>query len=110
VKARSFALALRFHFIEKFTMSQSPDQEDPAFETDDETASISPVGGQGILPKAKPEDDRWALAYLGVAHLQQIVEAVDDDGAGYLSIKEVNQFSRRRPENWRSVIVPSRRL
>ncbi|KAJ7354079.1 hypothetical protein DFH08DRAFT_984329 [Mycena albidolilacea] len=87
VKARRFALSLRYHFIEKFTMSQIPGQEDDADEPDDETAQSSP-------------NDRWALAYLGVAYLQQIAEAIDDDGAGYLSIKEVNQFAQRRPNGW----------
>jgi hypothetical protein len=110
VKARRFALSLRYHFIEKFTMSQIPGQEDDADEPDDETAQSSPVGGQVIRSTTKPEDDRWALAYLGVAYLQQIAEAIDDDGAGYLSIKEVNQFAQRRPNGWRSVVVPSRRL
>ncbi|KAJ7325560.1 hypothetical protein DFH08DRAFT_886888 [Mycena albidolilacea] len=100
VKARSFALGLRYHFIEKFTMSQTHDHEGDSFEVDDETASISLVGGQNIPPAAKQEDDRWALAYLGVTYLHQIIEAVDDDGAGYLSINVVNQFCRRRPEKW----------
>jgi hypothetical protein len=110
VKARSFALGLRYHFIEKFTMSQSHDHEGDSFEVDDETASISLVGGQNIPPTAKQvEDDRWALAYLGVTYLQQIIEAVDDDGAGYLSINVVNQFCRRRPEKWKSV-VPSHQI
>ncbi|KAJ7788923.1 hypothetical protein B0H14DRAFT_3503614 [Mycena olivaceomarginata] len=99
VKARSFALGLRYHFIEKFTMSQSHDHEGDSFEVDDETASIPWWAGR-TFPRRQQEDDRWALAYLGVTYLQQIIEAVDDDGAGYLSINVVNQFCRRRPEKW----------
>lgn len=45
-------------------------------------------------------DDEWALSYINIAHLQPIVEALDDDGSGFISVKEANAFARECPEDW----------
>lgn len=52
----------------------------------------SPVG---------PGDEDWGLEFINVAHLQSILEAIDDDGTGFISIKEANNFAMKRPEGWR---------
>lgn len=51
----------------------------------------------------KRQDDRWALAYINAAYVQPILEAVDDDGTGFVSVKEVNTFVAERPDEWTSV-------
>lgn len=48
-------------------------------------------------------DNKWALQYINVAHLQSILEAIDDDGTGFVSIKEANTFAIERPKDWRRV-------
>ncbi|KAJ7869275.1 hypothetical protein B0H14DRAFT_2571888 [Mycena olivaceomarginata] len=53
-----------------------------------------------LHPSETPEDDRWALAYINVAHLQSILEAVDDDSTGYVTIKEANDFTMSCPKGW----------
>ncbi len=55
------------------------------------------------LPPPSPRrrnDNRWALSYINAAYVQSILEAVDDDGTGYVSIKEVNTFVEERPPGW----------
>jgi hypothetical protein len=56
-----------------------------------------------IPVKVRPSD-QWALAYIGVPYLQEIIEAVDADGAGFVSVEEANAFALRRPEGWRYVV------
>ena len=47
------------------------------------------------------DDDAWTLRYLDLMHLQPIIEALDDDASGYVTIQEVNQFTTLRPMGWR---------
>ena len=54
------------------------------------------------------QDDKWALAYINAAYVQPILEAVDDDGTGFVSVKEVNTFVGSRPDGWRSVVFCAR--
>lgn len=53
----------------------------------------------------KRQDDRWALAYINAAYVQPILEAVDDDGTGFVSVKEVNTFVADRPDGWRYIAI-----
>ncbi len=46
-------------------------------------------------------EDRWTLNYMNILHLQPIVEAIDDDDTGFISIMEVNAFVSAKPEDWR---------
>ncbi|KAF5370541.1 hypothetical protein D9757_010124 [Collybiopsis confluens] len=71
VKARHFVLALQDFYIER----------------------------QYPSPTNSP-DDRWALKYIKVSRLQPILEAIDDDGTGFISIKEVNTFVGFKPDGW----------
>ncbi|KAL7285783.1 hypothetical protein ACG7TL_000892 [Trametes sanguinea] len=47
--------------------------------------------------------DKWALHYLNIAWLNPILEAIDDDTSGYISVSEVNKFMQRLPQelDWR---------
>ncbi|KAJ7762637.1 hypothetical protein B0H16DRAFT_1311844, partial [Mycena metata] len=105
VKARHFVLALNDYYTEKFTVF---DTAVAIAESNAGSAPPSPlmsptspaVADPDLPAGAKPEDDRWALAYINIAHLQPILEAVDDDGTGFVSIKEANEFALSRPKGW----------
>jgi hypothetical protein len=52
----------------------------------------------------RPEiEDLWVLNCVNVAHVQPIVEALDEDGSGFISVKEANKFAGSRPKGWRYV-------
>jgi hypothetical protein len=57
-------------------------------------------GRASIVSPRKRQDDKWALAYINAAYVQPILEAVDDDGTGFVSVNEVNTFVAERPDNW----------
>ncbi|TFK64975.1 hypothetical protein BDN72DRAFT_962870 [Pluteus cervinus] len=88
VKARHFVLALHDYYSEgSFLASQESN-----------TPSGSPVV---LSPDPMPVvDDRWTLSYINVTRVQPILESVDDDGTGFVSIKEVNNFVTSRPLGW----------
>jgi hypothetical protein len=52
---------------------------------------------------ASPSEDLngWLLEYIDVSHVRPIVEAMDADGSGFISVKEINQFARARPKEWK---------
>ena len=49
--------------------------------------------------------DKWALKYINVNRARTILEAFDDDASGFVTIQEVNNFTRARPLDWRLVIL-----
>lgn len=53
------------------------------------------------LYEVTPDD--WAFEYINTKYLQPIMEAFDDDGSGYITYQEVNEFVEAMPEelNWR---------
>lgn len=53
-----------------------------------------------ILNTTINPSDHWTLDYLDIAHLQPILEAIDDDGTEFISIKEANTFAVQRPKGW----------
>lgn len=51
--------------------------------------------------------DEWALPYIDIKWLQPIVESFDEDGSGYVTIAEINNFTQSRPTElgWRYYIL-----
>jgi hypothetical protein len=49
----------------------------------------------------KKADDLQALEYLNMRNIQPILEAFDDDGSGFVTIREVNQLANTKPRGWR---------
>ena len=49
--------------------------------------------------------DEWALDYVGIQYLQQMREAFDQDGSGYITVQEVNRVTELLPKclDWRLV-------
>jgi len=74
VKARHFVMALKDYYIEKAAGESA-----------------------GSLVGA----DKWALKYINVNRARTILEAFDDDASGFVTIQEVNTFTRARPLDWR---------
>ncbi|PCH37803.1 hypothetical protein WOLCODRAFT_64720 [Wolfiporia cocos MD-104 SS10] len=44
--------------------------------------------------------DHWALEHLMPRQLQCIIDAIDCDASGFITVSEANTFTRARPEAW----------
>lgn len=91
MKARPFVLALREHYRQLYEAKHSAVKSDAPH-----TEEMS----NGALP-SDGNDDEWALEWIGVSRLQAIAEAFDDDGSGFITVAEVNNFTSSRPPDWR---------
>ncbi|KAF7296411.1 Protein kinase domain-containing protein [Mycena chlorophos] len=100
VKARHFVLALNDYYTEKFSAKDIASAANSVAGSAPPSPIISPVDGRVIMPDPFAEDDRWALSYINVAHMQPILEAFDDDGTGFVSVKEANDFAMMKPRGW----------
>ena len=49
------------------------------------------------------EEDHWAYEWINSLYLQNILEAIDDDASGFVTIPEINRFTSERPKDWRYV-------
>ena len=66
----------------------------------------------------QPSADDWAFEFINAKYLQPIMEAFDDDGSGYVTYQEVNEFVEAKPDslNWRyccslaPIFVPTQML
>ena len=45
--------------------------------------------------------DSWAIKYINIGRARSILEAFDDDASGFVTVHEVNSFTRLRPRDWR---------
>ncbi|KAJ3965956.1 hypothetical protein EV361DRAFT_872790 [Lentinula raphanica] len=93
VKAQYLVLALQEFYQNssanpKFSMSSTSP-----------TSSLSDINKENKTVHV-PEVDQWAINYLDISHVQSILEAIDDDGTGFITIKEVNKFALSRPKGW----------
>ncbi|KAG6905854.1 hypothetical protein DXG01_000398, partial [Tephrocybe rancida] len=98
VKARHLVLALRDFYINRShsngdAPNSSQQQVSPPTTTDlEDSADQTPQ-----QPIVEDDDDAWAISYINVSYLQAIAEAIDDDGSGFISIREVNDFINEKP-------------
>ncbi|KAJ6492147.1 hypothetical protein C8R45DRAFT_192072 [Mycena sanguinolenta] len=77
-KARHFVDAVHNHFSQQF--------------------------GEHHQKSGEVHPDQWTLNVLRqVIYYPNISDAIDDDGSGYISVNEVNQFFKARPEEWSAV-------
>ena len=112
MKARHFVLGLRDYFVEKYgdhghnIGGESTNAETPARQVvDSDNNTLDPtVPLSRSLMKNYPrgmKEDSWALDYISILRVQSILEALDDDGSGFVSVKEANDFTAARPIDWR---------
>jgi hypothetical protein len=59
------------------------------------------VGTSAITGFQQP--DAWAIKFFNIMQLQPILEAIDDDASGFITIEEINRFTCSRPVEWRLV-------
>ncbi|OSX57145.1 hypothetical protein POSPLADRAFT_1050210 [Postia placenta MAD-698-R-SB12] len=78
VKARHLALALRDHYQERAEKRENG----------------------GHRHRTRSDADAWALEWISLKRLQPIIDAIDDDASGFITISEVNNFTTSRPVNW----------
>jgi hypothetical protein len=89
-------MALHDYYTDRLNTDPSPSSP-----TNLDLPSPPPSGRSSLAAPRKWNNDKWALAYINAAYVQPILEAVDDDGTGFVSINEVNTFVAERPDNWR---------
>jgi hypothetical protein len=94
VKARHFVMALRDFY------------EEQARKSLDLAVKLTETGKQQEKPDVLvPTTDQWALEYITIHHVQPLIEALDDDVSGFVTIAEVNEFTTSRPANWSYVAI-----
>ncbi|KAK1233000.1 hypothetical protein PQX77_003914 [Marasmius sp. AFHP31] len=55
------------------------------------------------LLHGEPHPEKWTLEFISkVIFYPAIGDAIDDDGSGFISIYEVNRFTRRKPDGWKT--------
>ena len=108
MKARHFVLALHDYYTDKLSKAGGSGSDTPPRMTDGRPFPPGSAAQTPRTPKSgtsavfkRQQDDKWALAYINAAYVQPILEAVDDDGTGFVSVKEVNTFVAERPDGWR---------
>lgn len=48
--------------------------------------------------------DSWVMKYINIGRARSILETVDDDASGFVTVSEVNNFTRSRPRDWRCAL------
>ncbi|KAG6828060.1 hypothetical protein H0H92_009489 [Tricholoma furcatifolium] len=114
VKARNFVLAIRDYYLhglhvnyqskvdeavlqislDSAQKSESPSLPSPTALNSESDVSLEPPS------YISPNSDIWAFEYINMSYLQPIAEAIDDDGSGFISVKEVNDFTNSCPKSW----------
>ncbi|KAH7885442.1 hypothetical protein F5I97DRAFT_1830577 [Phlebopus sp. FC_14] len=106
VKARHFILALHDYFLDKVNDSHEENIATPVsmpspLLPDEYSDPGSALDVAIMVPQTRTSaDDHWALSYINITRIQPILEAFDDDGSGFVSIKEANAFTSSRPKGW----------
>jgi len=81
------------------TVSSEPQGEDHrGNEKQEEIGPEVKFDTDGITP-----ENAWAIGFLSRSHLGPLMEAVDPDFSGRVTIKEINYFTRSRPPGWRYI-------
>ncbi|KAI0767749.1 hypothetical protein C8Q74DRAFT_1318273 [Fomes fomentarius] len=83
VKARHFVLALRDYYYQEMEKNKR-----------------ARCDGEEVRATRLNFEDEWALEYIYINRIQAIAEAFDDDGSGFITIAEVNEFTCSRPKSW----------
>ncbi|KAF8996992.1 hypothetical protein BDQ17DRAFT_1363767 [Cyathus striatus] len=110
IKAVNFVFALRDYFL-----SQRDDTYPNSLEVGQPTFPQPTVQLPSSPPTSTAEPqatdfmttsgDEWTKKYINISHLQSILESIDDDGSGFISIREVNRFTLDCPRDWRKMFM-----
>ena len=44
--------------------------------------------------------DAWTLIYMQIRYVPAILETINKDNSGFVTIKELNEFTESRPQHW----------
>ncbi|KAG6908277.1 hypothetical protein DXG01_005483 [Tephrocybe rancida] len=104
-KARHFALALRDFYMDragdKGAVHDTPQLALSPLVAPNATDEAGQMPQQSLSAATiKNSNDSWTTQYISISYLQSIAEAIDDDGSGFVSIREVNDFTEVRPPGW----------
>ena len=68
-----------------------------------ESAPFKAIGEDPTAALTEHNSDSWARQYVDIKYLQPIMDAIDDDGSGHVTIAEINRFTELLPTqlNWR---------
>lgn len=72
------------------------------FEGSAETANRDETITASALPEI-PVEDGWALKYITKDRLLPLMEALGGNSSSLVTVDEVNEFTSRRPNEWRWV-------
>ena len=75
-------------------------QTDAERKVDDEDDDESSPATSDQRPEYNPSD-MWALKYLNLMSIRDLTDALDSDASSLITIKNVNDFTRARPKDWR---------
>ncbi|KAF9444494.1 hypothetical protein P691DRAFT_634710, partial [Macrolepiota fuliginosa MF-IS2] len=99
VKARTFVLNLHDYYADQHSRASGPRTVNKG-SFSSSVISLPSARVNSIPSTSRKTDDRWALSYISATYVQSILEAVDDDGTGFISTREVNTFVEERPNGW----------
>ncbi|CAK5271410.1 unnamed protein product [Mycena citricolor] len=91
VKARHFVLALNDYYSDLYS-KHLPESRSSSAPPTPMVPTINLIAELPSVPKYE-DDDHWALN-----QSKPILETVDDDGTGFVTIKETNEFTESRPK------------
>lgn len=106
-KARYLVLALRDFYIEQLhhlvsrsqTISNTRNTSDDVAEPEQQDSQEMSQPTDTTIPKIS-ETDRWAIDYISSFRLRPLLEAIDTDCSGLITVSEANEFTTARPEKW----------
>ncbi|KAF9482851.1 hypothetical protein BDN70DRAFT_874437 [Pholiota conissans] len=94
VKAKVFVLTFRDHIRVDNSTINTPIQGPALLPGDMNSLTVRSPNASSTQ-----DDSEWVLEYIDVAYVQPIVEAMDEDGSGFISVKEANNFALARPKD-----------
>ncbi|KAF8966317.1 hypothetical protein BDZ97DRAFT_1917696 [Flammula alnicola] len=110
VKATHFVLTFRDHILMGYSTPSTPQPRRPTDLNDDQPSVLlfstapAPSSDKVLLPAQEDpetETNQWMLEYIDAAYVQPIIEAIDDDGSGFISVQEASKFALARPKELR---------
>ncbi|KAF8912168.1 hypothetical protein CPB84DRAFT_1957799 [Gymnopilus junonius] len=102
VKAKQFVLTFRDYLLTDRSVPNTPFPMVPRDLPPDFLLLLSgaPETQAAHQPNSESDDNTWVLKYIDVAYVRPIVEAIDEDLSGFISVKEANKFALSRPTGW----------
>ncbi|EJD48444.1 hypothetical protein AURDEDRAFT_162403 [Auricularia subglabra TFB-10046 SS5] len=100
VKARHFVIAVRDYFYQKYKNMEVTETQ--AAIPDNDRISNEETG-TGPAPQDIPDQqlrNRWAIEYISLARIESMLEAIDEDASGWISVVEANAFTSGCPSGY----------